>query len=132
MMTAKRINKRDLTERLQALCKDFRFTWGQPASRSDGVVDLSIDRAGGDTDQGGHLLTVFAGLPPPPEVEGLICSLQRADSGTPVARYRTDRRGQVRLVGLAPGGYCLAFAAAESGTADVPPLTSMQQARPRP
>src|SRR5262245_7619487 len=107
MMTGKRIDKGKLTERLKALCKDFRFTWGQPASRSDGVVDVSIDRAGGDADQGGLLLTVFAGLPAPPEVEGLRFCLRRADSGAPLAEYRTDRRGQVRLCGLAPGVYCL-------------------------
>ncbi len=131
MTTAKRINKQLLTERLETLCKDFRFRWGQPASRSDGVVDLSIDRAGGDADRPGHLLTVFAGLPPPPEVEGLICTVRPIDGGAPVAEYRTDRRGQVRLRGLGPGEYCLAFAAARAESAKSHPSATMQPSPPQ-
>jgi hypothetical protein len=43
---------------------------------------------------------VFAGLPPPPEVQGLLCALRRVDTGGLLLRAVTDRRGQAVFSGL--------------------------------
>src|SRR5262245_814858 len=98
-----------LADRLRTLTRDFRFRWGQPTSCSDGVVDVSIDRDWDEEGQVEHLVTVFAGFPPRPEVEGLTLTLQRADAASPPLGFKTDRRGQVRLQGLEPAEYRLSF-----------------------
>jgi len=90
------VNKDQLAERLTALLKDFWFTWGRLATpRSDGAFAVSLDRVTAEDGQFEHLVTVFAGLPAPPDVQHLLCTFRRGD-GQLVLRGVTDRRGQFR------------------------------------
>jgi hypothetical protein len=100
-----------LAERLRDLTRDFRFTSGQPAHCSDGVVDLSIDRVWDDQGRLEHLVTVFTGFPPRGDVEGHVFTLRpgSGDVRSGPHRFATDRRGQVRLGPLEPGDYLLWF-----------------------
>jgi hypothetical protein len=94
-------------ERIRSLGADIRFTGGQPAlPRIDGDLAILVDRCRRQPDGLCHRLTVCAGLPPPLEVRGLICTVRRADTPHAVVRQAlTDRRGQVRLTGLEPIEY---------------------------
>jgi hypothetical protein len=108
MNTTKYIGRQDLARRLDSLCRDFRFTWGQPASRSDGVIDVSLDRTWDDEDRLECLGTVFAGFPPDPDVVRSLSWTIRSDETGQIAKVGwTDRRGQFRLRGLEPGDYRL-------------------------
>jgi len=99
----------NLADRLRTLTRDFHFTWGQPASCSDGEVDVSIDRDWDEDGEVEHLITVFAGFPPGPEVAGLTLTLENVASTSPPLSFTTDRRGQVRLQGLEPAEYRVRF-----------------------
>lgn len=101
MSTTRRREK--LAERLAALTHDCRFTWGQSASWSDGVVEFACQWIGG-----GYLATVFAGFPPPEELERLVFSV-RQEAGTALAFYQTDHRGQFRILSMQPGEYRVVF-----------------------
>jgi hypothetical protein len=122
-----KLTKARLAERLRGL-GELQFTCGQPASWSDGLVEVSVDRVGDEAAGGNHLVTVFAGFPPPAQVQGLEWELRRVDAGGPVRKCQTDRRGQVWLRGLEPGVYCFLFQgpgkvglppAADSGTGSI-------------
>jgi hypothetical protein len=47
-----------------------------------------------------HLFTLAWGFPPRPEVQNLACGLVAEDSRILCSAYRTDRRGQFRVLGL--------------------------------
>jgi hypothetical protein len=103
------VGREDLAKRLRALCRDFRFAWGQPASRSDGVIDISLDRIW-DENRLEYLITVFAGMPPDPEVvQGLSWTVRSSTTGQIVRVGPTDHRGQFRLRGLEDGSYHLSI-----------------------
>jgi hypothetical protein len=93
---------------LQKLAQDIRFTGGKPAlPRENEAVSVGVSLGGIEDGLARHHVTVFAGLPAPPEVEGLLCTLRRADTGAVVLRTRTNRRGQASLPGLEPIEYRL-------------------------
>src|SRR5262249_47145721 len=85
------------------LTRDFAFTAGQPAHCSDGVVDLTIDRAWDDEGQLEHLVTVFTGFPPGEDVQGLAFAVEPADASKKPIHSKTNRRGQFRLTDLEGG-----------------------------
>lgn len=87
--------------------RNIRFTGGQPTLPvKDREFTIAIDHS--SSGEGlCHLVTVFAGLPPPLDVVGLLCTLRRAGDDSLVQRERTNRRGQVRLAGLEPVEYRL-------------------------
>lgn len=95
---------------LNDVCRGHRFTWGRPAHWCDGGCDVSVDRIWDDDGNVEHLVTVHAGLPLGPALEGLVCTVRRADTGAAV-EHRTDWRGQVWLTALEPGEYGLQFQA---------------------
>jgi hypothetical protein len=106
--------------RLRALGRDIRFTGGQPVGpRLDGDIAITVTRDRAPAGELRHRVTVFAGLPAPTEVEGLLCVLCRAEGGPPVLRGRTDRRGQLKLERLEPVAYRLQLA--PRATFPIPP-----------
>ena len=110
MRTAMKIDKEHLAERLRTLCADFRFTPGQPAQRSDGVIDVSVDRLWDEQGQYTDLVTVFAGFPPGPEVQGLVWTVRLVD-GDEGHSYTTDHGGQFCLGALDVRQFKLRFEA---------------------
>ena len=106
MKTATIAGRRELAGRLRPLLEDFRFTWGRPAHRTDGVVAVSIDRVAGEDGSPELLVTLFDGLPPSAAVHGLPWTVRRAGTEAIIRVGCTDC-GQFRLAGLGPGEYRL-------------------------
>jgi len=111
MNTSHLDSTRYLVKRLRESALEWRFTWGEPARWSDGEISLTVHRAWDARDRLEHQVTIFAGFPPGPEVEGLVMSLRKAGQEGPVAHFRTDRHGQFRLQELEPWEYELRFEA---------------------
>jgi hypothetical protein len=109
--------RRELASRLNALLEDFRFQWGETASRCDGEIDVSVERVWDLQGRLEHLVTVFAGLPSVPGIRGLPWTVRQAPTGQIVRVGQTDRRGQFRLRGLGPGEYRLEIEGLAAGPA---------------
>ena len=87
----------DFELRLHELASDIPFTGGQPARPcTDGDLTVVIERVKGAPTLC-HRVTVCAGLPPPPEVKGLLCTVRKAEGDTLVASATTNWIGQVLL-----------------------------------
>lgn len=95
---------------LQTLGQGLRFQGGKPASpiqHDDVMVSVDLDHVTEDRAQ--HTLTVFAGFPPPPEVNGWYFALRREQDGTVCRTGVTNRRGQVCWSNLERIDYLLTF-----------------------
>jgi HEAT repeat protein len=91
----------DFFSRLRKLGRDICFTGGQPTQpRIDGDIAILVTPSRKEPGCADHRISVCAGLPPPEEVEGLVCVLIRDDTRELVMRGITNRRGQIYLPGL--------------------------------
>jgi hypothetical protein len=100
-------DRRQLAQHLHSLLGGFRFTRERSARCGDEAVEITIIPWEGDEGEVDHVMTVLAGFPPGPAVQGLLCTLWRPDGERPrlVKRGTTNRRGQVRWKGLPEGEF---------------------------